>query len=108
MAQMYDALASPGRRATSHRNAGPDAGPMRVTNGYSEGSPRVADPASDDGFSVAFDTYAPLVLRFGQRRLDDRDAARDVVTDTSPRRLAALGTAARPGPDAAVAVRHSG
>jgi RNA polymerase sigma-70 factor (ECF subfamily) len=42
----------------------------------------VGDPTSDDSFAAAFDTYAPLVLRFGQRRLDDLDAAWDVVTDT--------------------------
>jgi RNA polymerase sigma-70 factor (ECF subfamily) len=43
--------------------------------------PGVTDPASDDGFSAVFDRYAPLVLRFSQRRLDDQDAAWDVVTD---------------------------
>ena len=36
----------------------------------------------DDGFAGAFDSYAPLVLRFGRRRLEDRDAAWDVVNET--------------------------
>lgn len=40
------------------------------------------DPAPDDGFSAAFDRYAPAILRYAQRRLDGHDAAWDVVTDT--------------------------
>jgi RNA polymerase sigma-70 factor (ECF subfamily) len=42
----------------------------------------VRDPASDDGFSAAFDAHAQQVLRFSRRRLGDQDAAWDVVTET--------------------------
>ncbi len=40
------------------------------------------EPGPDDGFAVAFDNYAPLILRFARRRMDDGDAAWDVVSDT--------------------------
>jgi RNA polymerase sigma-70 factor (ECF subfamily) len=36
----------------------------------------------EDGFSEAFDRYAPAILRYAQRRLDSREAAQDVVSDT--------------------------
>lgn len=39
-------------------------------------------PDSDDGFREIFDRYAPVILRYAQRRLDSRDAAQDVVSDT--------------------------
>jgi RNA polymerase sigma-70 factor, ECF subfamily len=42
----------------------------------------VGDPAADDGFSAAFDAHAQQVLRFSRRRLEDQDAAWDVVTET--------------------------
>jgi RNA polymerase sigma-70 factor (ECF subfamily) len=35
----------------------------------------------DEGFSEAFDRYAPAILGYAQRRLKDPDAAWDVVTD---------------------------
>ena len=37
---------------------------------------------SRECFPEVFDSYAPSVLRFARRRLDDGDAAWDVVTDT--------------------------
>jgi RNA polymerase sigma-70 factor, ECF subfamily len=37
---------------------------------------------SEDGFREVFDRYAPAILRYAQRRLDGRDAAQDVVSDT--------------------------
>lgn len=37
---------------------------------------------SRECFPEIFDSYAPAVLRFARRRLDDGDAAWDVVTDT--------------------------
>jgi RNA polymerase sigma-70 factor, ECF subfamily len=37
---------------------------------------------SEDGFREVFDRYAPAILRYAQRRLDSRDAAQDVVSDT--------------------------
>lgn len=37
---------------------------------------------SDDGFGEVFDRYAPAILRYAQRRLDSREAAQDVVSDT--------------------------
>lgn len=42
----------------------------------------MGDPASDDGFSAAFDAHAEQVLRFARRRLADQDVAWDVVTET--------------------------
>jgi RNA polymerase sigma-70 factor, ECF subfamily len=56
----------------------------------------VTDPTSDDAFTAAFDMYAPLVLRFSQRRLDDQDAAWDVVTDAFTTAWRHWGQ--RPGP----------
>jgi RNA polymerase sigma factor (sigma-70 family) len=38
--------------------------------------------ASEDGFCEIFDRYAPAILRYAQRRLDSREAAQDVVSDT--------------------------
>jgi RNA polymerase sigma factor (sigma-70 family) len=38
--------------------------------------------ASEDGFCEVFDRYAPAILRYAQRRLDSREAAQDVVSDT--------------------------
>jgi len=37
---------------------------------------------SEDGFGEVFDRYAPAILRYAQRRLDSREAAQDVVSDT--------------------------
>jgi RNA polymerase sigma-70 factor (ECF subfamily) len=37
---------------------------------------------SEDGFCEVFDRYAPAILRYAQRRLDSREAAQDVVSDT--------------------------
>src|SRR5262249_33259705 len=37
---------------------------------------------SEDGFGEAFDRYAPAILRYAQRRLESREAAQDVVSDT--------------------------
>jgi RNA polymerase sigma-70 factor, ECF subfamily len=37
---------------------------------------------SEDAFREVFDRYAPAILRYAQRRLDSRDAAQDVVSDT--------------------------
>ena len=37
---------------------------------------------SDDSFGEAFDRHAPAILRYAQRRLDSREAAQDVVSDT--------------------------
>ena len=37
---------------------------------------------SEDGFCEVFDRHAPAILRFAQRRLDCREAAQDVVSDT--------------------------
>ena len=37
---------------------------------------------SEDGFGEVFDRYAPSILRYAQRRLDSREAAQDVVSDT--------------------------
>ena len=37
---------------------------------------------SEDGFAEVFDRYAPSILRYAQRRLDSREAAQDVVSDT--------------------------
>lgn len=39
-------------------------------------------PDPDDGFSVAFDQYAPAILRYARRSLPGHDAAWDVVTDS--------------------------
>lgn len=39
-------------------------------------------PDSEDGFREIFDRHAPVILRYAQRRLDNRDAAQDVVSDT--------------------------
>jgi RNA polymerase sigma factor (sigma-70 family) len=39
-------------------------------------------PESEDGFPEIFDRYAPVILRYAQRRLDSREAAQDVVSDT--------------------------
>lgn len=39
-------------------------------------------PDPGDGYAEAFDRYAPVILRYAQRRLENRDAAWDVVTDT--------------------------
>jgi RNA polymerase sigma factor (sigma-70 family) len=39
-------------------------------------------PDPGDGYAEAFDRYAPAILRYAQRRLENRDAAWDVVTDT--------------------------
>jgi RNA polymerase sigma factor (sigma-70 family) len=36
----------------------------------------------EDGFGEVFDRYAPAILRYAQRRLDSREAAQDVVSDT--------------------------
>jgi RNA polymerase sigma-70 factor (ECF subfamily) len=38
--------------------------------------------ASEDCFCEVFDRYAPAILRYAQRRLDSREAAQDVVSDT--------------------------
>lgn len=40
------------------------------------------DPETEGRFSEAFDNCAPSVLRFARRRLDDHDAAWDVVNET--------------------------
>jgi RNA polymerase sigma-70 factor (ECF subfamily) len=37
---------------------------------------------SEDGFGEVFDRYAPAILRYAQRRLDSREAAQDVVSET--------------------------
>lgn len=37
---------------------------------------------SEDGFCEVFDRYAPAILRYAQRRLESREAAQDVVSDT--------------------------
>jgi RNA polymerase sigma-70 factor, ECF subfamily len=37
---------------------------------------------SEDGFCEVFDRYAPAILRYAQRRLDSREAAQDVVSET--------------------------
>jgi RNA polymerase sigma-70 factor (ECF subfamily) len=37
---------------------------------------------SEDAFCEVFDRYAPAILRYAQRRLDSREAAQDVVSDT--------------------------
>jgi RNA polymerase sigma-70 factor (ECF subfamily) len=37
---------------------------------------------SEDGFGEVFDRYAPAILRYAQRRLNSREAAQDVVSDT--------------------------
>jgi RNA polymerase sigma-70 factor, ECF subfamily len=37
---------------------------------------------SEDGFCEVFDRYAPAILRYAQRRLDNREMAQDVVSDT--------------------------
>jgi len=37
---------------------------------------------SEDGFCEVFDRHAPAILRFAQRRLDCREAAQDVVSET--------------------------
>jgi RNA polymerase sigma-70 factor (ECF subfamily) len=37
---------------------------------------------SEDGFGEVFGRYAPAILRYAQRRLDSREAAQDVVSDT--------------------------
>jgi RNA polymerase sigma-70 factor, ECF subfamily len=37
---------------------------------------------SEDGFSEAFDRYAPAIFRYAQRRLGNQEAAQDVVSDT--------------------------
>jgi RNA polymerase sigma-70 factor, ECF subfamily len=50
---------------------------MCVTEGASVGA---RDP--EDAFREVFDRYAPAILRYAQRRLDSRDAAQDVVSDT--------------------------
>jgi RNA polymerase sigma-70 factor, ECF subfamily len=42
----------------------------------------VSGGESRECFPEVFDSYAPSVLRFARRRLDDGDAAWDVVTDT--------------------------
>jgi len=42
----------------------------------------VNDSEAEGTFSEAFDRCAPSVLRFAQRRLEDRDAAWDVVNET--------------------------
>jgi RNA polymerase sigma-70 factor (ECF subfamily) len=42
----------------------------------------VDSPDSDDGFSAAYDSYAPVILRYAQRRLPGQDGAWDVVTET--------------------------
>jgi RNA polymerase sigma-70 factor (ECF subfamily) len=42
----------------------------------------VDSPDPGDGYAEAFDRYAPVILRYAQRRLENRDAAWDVVTDT--------------------------
>ena len=39
-------------------------------------------PDSGDGFCEVFDRHAPAILRYAQRRLDSREAAQDVVSDT--------------------------
>jgi RNA polymerase sigma-70 factor (ECF subfamily) len=42
----------------------------------------VDDSEAEGAFSEAFDRCAPSVLRFARRRLEDRDAAWDVVNET--------------------------
>jgi RNA polymerase sigma factor (sigma-70 family) len=44
--------------------------------------PGVDSPEPGDGYAEAFDRYAPVILRYAQRRLENQDAAWDVVTDT--------------------------
>ncbi|HEY1618869.1 MAG TPA: sigma-70 family RNA polymerase sigma factor [Streptosporangiaceae bacterium] len=39
-------------------------------------------PDPGEGFTEAFDRYAPVILRYARRRLDSQEAAWDVVTDT--------------------------
>ncbi len=39
-------------------------------------------PDPGDGYAEAFDRYAPVILRYAQRRLGGQDGAWDVVTDT--------------------------
>jgi RNA polymerase sigma-70 factor (ECF subfamily) len=42
----------------------------------------VESPDPGDGYAEAFDRYAPVILRYARRRLENQDAAWDVVTDT--------------------------
>jgi RNA polymerase sigma factor (sigma-70 family) len=55
---------------------------LALRRGETKGA-RVDARDSEDGFSEAFDRYAPAILRYAQRRLDSREAAQqDVVSDT--------------------------
>ena len=82
----------PTQRAGPRSNDRPCPGLKRHdAKGASMDSP---DPGDD--YAEAFDRYAPVILRYARRRLENRDAAWDVVTDTFT--SAWRHWARRPGP----------